>query len=47
MHRLGVALIPHRDITIVAYMQIAQLSERPGAVLQVQDRTHHRGVAAC
>lgn len=30
MQRLGVAFIPHRDITMAEYMQIAQLAERQG-----------------
>jgi len=30
MHRLGVALIPHRDRTMADYVQIAQLAERQG-----------------
>lgn len=30
MQRLGVALIPHRDITMTDYIEIAQLAERQG-----------------
>jgi alkanesulfonate monooxygenase SsuD/methylene tetrahydromethanopterin reductase-like flavin-dependent oxidoreductase (luciferase family) len=30
MQRLGVALIPHRDITMAEYIAIAQLAERYG-----------------
>src|SRR5438105_3557468 len=30
MQRLGVALIPHCDITMAEYIQIAQLAERQG-----------------
>lgn len=30
MHRLGVALIPHRDLTMADYIRLAQLAEQQG-----------------
>ena len=40
MQRLGVALIPHRDITMAEYIQIAQLAERQGYESLLTMMTH-------